>query len=157
MTAALEGGEWSAARPGRTLLPGKSRYPFYRRLCGPQGRSGRPENLGPTGIRSRTVQPVASHYTDYATQPTRALVPSSKIWNYEAAQCGHCDKPFCCHVFHRRHRPYTLQETTLCQAKKEATGTARPDTKTGRKNRSNSVRTQNLQVCYWILLGPCFM
>jgi len=32
MTAALEGGEWSAARPGRTLLPGKTRYPFYRRL-----------------------------------------------------------------------------------------------------------------------------
>jgi len=50
MTAALEGGEWSAARPGRTLLPGKTRYPFYRRLCGPQGRSGRVENLVPTGI-----------------------------------------------------------------------------------------------------------
>jgi len=32
MTAALEGGEWSAARPGRTLPPGKIRYPFYRRL-----------------------------------------------------------------------------------------------------------------------------
>jgi len=31
MTAALEGGEWSAARPGRTLLPGKTRYPLYRR------------------------------------------------------------------------------------------------------------------------------
>ena len=28
MTAALEGGEWSAARPGRTLPPGKTRYPF---------------------------------------------------------------------------------------------------------------------------------
>ena len=41
MTAALEGGEWSAARPGRTLPPGKTRYPFYRRLGGPQGRSGR--------------------------------------------------------------------------------------------------------------------
>jgi len=26
MTAALEGGEWSAARPGRTLPPGKTRY-----------------------------------------------------------------------------------------------------------------------------------
>ena len=37
MTAALEGGEWSAARPGRTLPPGKTRYPFYRRLGGPQG------------------------------------------------------------------------------------------------------------------------
>ena len=40
MTAALKGGEWSAARPGRTLTPGKNQYPFYRRLGGPQGRSG---------------------------------------------------------------------------------------------------------------------
>ena len=60
MTAALEGGDWSAARPGRTLPPGKSRYPLYRRLGGPQGRSGRAENLVPTGIRSRTVQPGSS-------------------------------------------------------------------------------------------------
>ena len=52
MTAALEGGEWSAARPGRTLPPGKTRYPFYRRLGGPQGRSERAENFFPTGIRS---------------------------------------------------------------------------------------------------------
>ena len=58
--AAVEGGEWSAARPGRILPPGKNRYPFYRRLGGPQGRSGRAENLVPTGTRSRTVQPVVS-------------------------------------------------------------------------------------------------
>jgi len=45
MTAARGGGEWSAARPGRTLRPGKTRYPFYRRLGGPQARSGRAENL----------------------------------------------------------------------------------------------------------------
>ena len=32
---------------------------FYRRLGGPQGRSGRAENLVPNGIRSRTVEPVA--------------------------------------------------------------------------------------------------
>ena len=57
-------GECSAARPGRTLLPGKTRYPFYRGLGGLQGRSGRAENLVPTGIRSRTVQPVVSRYTD---------------------------------------------------------------------------------------------
>jgi len=62
--ATLEGSECSAALPGRTLPPGKSRYPFYRRLDGPQGRSGRAENLVPTGIRSRTVQPVVSRYTD---------------------------------------------------------------------------------------------
>ena len=59
MTAALEGGEWSAARPGCTLPAGKTRYPLYRRLGGPQSRSGWAENLVPTGIRSRTAQPVA--------------------------------------------------------------------------------------------------
>ena len=59
MTAALEGCEWSAARPGRTLPLRKTWYPFYRRLGGPQGWSGRAENLLSTGIRSRTVQPVA--------------------------------------------------------------------------------------------------
>jgi len=55
MTAALEGGEWSAARPGRTSLSEKTRYPFYRRLDGPQGRFGRAENLDPTGIRFRNI------------------------------------------------------------------------------------------------------
>jgi len=54
MTAALEGGEWSATRPGQSLPPGKTRYPLYRRLGGPQGRSGRAENLVHTGIRART-------------------------------------------------------------------------------------------------------
>jgi len=55
------GGECSAARPGHTLPPGKTRYPFYRRLDGPQGRFGRAENLVPTGIRSRTVQLVVRY------------------------------------------------------------------------------------------------
>jgi len=44
-----------------TPLPGKTRYPFYRKLAGFQGWSGRAENLVPTGIRSRTVQPVVSN------------------------------------------------------------------------------------------------
>ena len=61
MTAALEGGEWSAARPGRTLPPGKNRYPFYRGLGVAQDRSGRAENLVPTGIRSRTNTHTHTH------------------------------------------------------------------------------------------------
>ena len=91
MPAALEGSEWSAARLGRNLPPRKSRYPFCRRLGGPQGQSGRApgpvwtvprasldgpqgqsgraENLVPTGNRSRNVQPVVSRYTDWATGP----------------------------------------------------------------------------------------
>ena len=64
MTAALEGGEWSAARLNRTLPLGKSWYPFYRRLGGTQGRSEWAEYFVPIGIRSRTVQPVVNRYTD---------------------------------------------------------------------------------------------
>ena len=67
---ALEWGEWSAARPGRNLPPGKTRYPLYRRLGGPHGRSGQVENLIPNGIWTHTVQPVVSPCTDWSTQPT---------------------------------------------------------------------------------------
>jgi len=74
MTAALEGGKWSAARPGRILLPGKTRHPFHRRLYVPQGRSRRVENFVLSGIRSRTVQPVISRYTDWATWPVVVVV-----------------------------------------------------------------------------------
>jgi len=38
MTTALEGGGGSASHPGCSLPSGKNRYPFYRRLGGPQGR-----------------------------------------------------------------------------------------------------------------------
>ena len=71
MTTALEGGERSVSRPGRSLCPGKTRYPLYRRLDGPQGLSGQVRKISPlSGIRPRTVQPVASRYTDWATRPT---------------------------------------------------------------------------------------
>jgi hypothetical protein len=86
MTAALEGGEWSAARPGHTLLPGKNRYPFYRRLGGPQGQSGWAENLVPTGIWSQTVQPVGSRYTDWATWLITGRVVKQKKWVKSATE-----------------------------------------------------------------------
>ena len=65
---------------------GKIRYLFYRRLGGPQDRSGRAENLVPTGIRSRTVQPVVSRYTDWATRPTRNNVRKN-ILEYIPIKC----------------------------------------------------------------------
>ena len=74
-TTALEGGEGSASRPGRSLLPGKTRYTLYRRLGGPQGRSGHVRKISPQpGFDPRTVQPVASRYTDYVTRPTPCTV-----------------------------------------------------------------------------------
>ena len=49
------------------LSPGKTRHPLYRRLGGPQGRSGRVRKISPPpGFHPRTVQPVASRYTDCA-------------------------------------------------------------------------------------------
>jgi len=49
------------------LPPGKIRYPFYRRLGGPQGQSGRMRKISPPpGFDPRTVKPVASRYTDCA-------------------------------------------------------------------------------------------
>ena len=58
------------------LPPGKTRYPLYRRRGGPQGRSGRVRKISsPPGFDPRTVQPVASSYTDCAilcTEPKSA-------------------------------------------------------------------------------------
>ena len=62
--------EGSASRPGRFLLPTKTRYPFYRRLGGPRGRSGEVRKISPPpGFDPRIVEPVASRYTDWATRP----------------------------------------------------------------------------------------
>ena len=66
MTAALEGGEWSAARPGRTIPPpGKDPVTILQEEAGwAPGLVWRAENLVLTGIRSRIVQPVVSRYID---------------------------------------------------------------------------------------------
>jgi hypothetical protein len=40
LTLALDG-VGGQRHTAAALPPGKTRYPFYRRLCGPQGRSGR--------------------------------------------------------------------------------------------------------------------
>ena len=48
-------GQGSASRLGRSLPPGKTRYPLYRRLGGVNGRSGQVGNVSPPlhpGIRS---------------------------------------------------------------------------------------------------------
>jgi len=47
------------------LPPGKTRYPLYRRLGGPQGWSGRVRKISPQpGFELLTVQPVASRCTE---------------------------------------------------------------------------------------------
>jgi hypothetical protein len=64
-------GEGSASRPGRSLPRGKTRHPLCRRLGGPQGRSGQVRKISlPPRFDPRTVQRVASRYTDCAIPPT---------------------------------------------------------------------------------------
>jgi hypothetical protein len=69
LTSALAGGEWSASCPGRFTLGTH----WIEGLGGPQRRSGQfgeEKILDLTGNRipePSVVQPVTSHYTDYAT------------------------------------------------------------------------------------------
>jgi hypothetical protein len=47
------------------LPPGETRYPLYRSLGEHQGWSGRVRKISPTPeFDPRTIQPVASRYTD---------------------------------------------------------------------------------------------
>ena len=58
------------------LPPGKTWYPLYRRLGGTQGRSGWVQKISPPpGFDPRTVQPVASHYTDWAILALNITIP----------------------------------------------------------------------------------
>ena len=62
-TSASDGVGWTTPRPGR-FTPG--------RLCGSQSRSGRVRKISPPpGFDARTVQPVASRYTDWAMAAPR--------------------------------------------------------------------------------------
>jgi hypothetical protein len=82
LTSALEGGGCSEPRPAR-FTPRKSRYPLYRRLGSPQSRSGRVWKISPLPeFDPRTVQPVASRYTDWAI-PAPTLDWS---WDFIAAR-----------------------------------------------------------------------
>jgi hypothetical protein len=86
-TSALEGGEWSAARPGHTLPPGKDLVPIVQGLGGPQRRSGQAENLAPTRIRSpdRPARSQSLYRLNYPAH--RKLKVLSHIYKMRAA--GH--------------------------------------------------------------------
>jgi hypothetical protein len=64
-------GSGVSVTPRPLFTPAKTRYPLYRKLVGPQGRAGQARKISPPPwFDPRTVQPVASRYTDYATRPT---------------------------------------------------------------------------------------
>ena len=65
LTSALDGVGCQRHTPRRFTPTKETRDPLYRRLGGPQDRSGRVRKISPPpGFDPRTVQPVASRYTD---------------------------------------------------------------------------------------------
>ena len=61
------------------LPPGKTWYPLYRRLGGLQGRSVRVRKISPPPVFDpRTVQPIASRYTDWAI-PAHKAIPNCDL------------------------------------------------------------------------------
>jgi len=64
------------------LPPGKTRFPLYRRLGGPQGQSGWVQKISPLpGFDPRTVQPVASRIV---------ILQVPRIWNQPLDFCCIC-------------------------------------------------------------------
>jgi len=99
MAAALGGGEWSAARSGRTLPPEKTRYPFYRRLGGPQGRSGRGGKSRPhrDSIPDRPARSQSLYRLSYPAHDSRLVAKSICVhrhlmWVTSEIRGQYCDK-----------------------------------------------------------------
>ena len=67
------------------LPPGKTWYPLYRRLGGPQSPSGLVQKISPPpGFDPRTVQPVVSRYTDWAAPVIiHVLFPNTEVLQWE--------------------------------------------------------------------------
>ena len=80
MTTALEGDERSTTRPGR-ITPVKGPVPIVQEAGWTPGRvwTGA-ENLPPPGFDTRTVQPVASRYTDCAIGLTHNKTSDSNYY-----------------------------------------------------------------------------
>ena len=64
MTEVVEGGELSAASPGRTLPPGKDPVPILQEAGWAPGPAWTDGKSRPAKIRSRTKQTLVSRYTD---------------------------------------------------------------------------------------------
>jgi hypothetical protein len=74
--------------------------PLYRRLRGPQGRSGRVQKTSPQpGFDPRTVQSLASRYSDWATPVHKTYSPSQTVsctWKKILCSLHHWHKIISC-------------------------------------------------------------
>ena len=69
-----------SSTPRPHFTPRKDRYPFYRRLCGPQDRSGRAENLVPhrDSIPDRPARSQSLYRPRYPAHTSNVITVLSK-------------------------------------------------------------------------------
>jgi hypothetical protein len=85
LTSALDGVGGQCHAPA-VLPPGKAQYPLYRRLGGPQGRSGQVQEISPpTGIRSPD-RPARSKSLYRLSYP--AIYVTEKAYRLESSPVG---------------------------------------------------------------------
>ena len=127
LTSALDGVGGKRHAPD-TLTPGQTRYPVYRRMGGPQGRSRRVWKISPPpGFDIRTVQPVASRYTDWPISATtfKSLLfiykqnvfvtfALSRLWEYLKQGTNRILMPSCPAHLRWKYRPLNA---TVAQSK----------------------------------------
>ena len=83
-------GEWSAARPALTLPRERTSTHFTGGWVGPRAALKGRKFSSPPGFRSRTVQPVVSRYTDWATGPTLIIIIIIIITTLQYIQGNRC-------------------------------------------------------------------
>ena len=83
LTSTLDGVGGQCHAPA-TLPLGETRYPLHTRLGGPQGQCGQARKISPPpGFDPWTIQPIASHYTNWAIVAHKAqsvLVLNWALW-----------------------------------------------------------------------------
>ena len=93
LTQALVGGGCLTPRPGR-FTPGKqTRYPLYRRLGGPKGRSGRVRKISP---HRESIPGTSPQQADIPTEISRSIEGSRHNCN---KNCNHHHHHHHCHAF----------------------------------------------------------
>jgi hypothetical protein len=121
---------WVFNATPRPLYPGKqSRHPLYRRLDGPHGRSERVRKISPPpGFDPRTVQPVASRYTDWATPADSCFIKPYKTFYCVSA----------CNTYHTAHTTVSLRMNPK-------------RFETCRRRKTLNINLENCAFCWYVL------
>jgi hypothetical protein len=105
---------WSTPRPGRNLPQGKTRYPFYRRLGGPQSRPGQLRKISPH--RDSIPGPSNPQRVAIPTEISRPAKKTSrnKIYRAFGSYSGNVSLPTWCISYLKETHLHLLLQCHVC-------------------------------------------